>query len=115
MYFIYILYSAKADKFYIGYSIDPFHRVQQHNSIHSNTFTSKFRPWKLAAVFECSNIEAEAMKIERFIKKQKSRKLIEKLCQQDFKPDGKLAQLVTVPNSGIFGAFNLTTTIVSIE
>jgi len=71
MYFIYILYSAKADKFYIGYSIDPFHRVQQHNSIHSNTFTSKFRPWKLAAVFECSNIEAEAMKIERFIKNQK--------------------------------------------
>jgi hypothetical protein len=38
------------------------------------------------------------MEIEQFIKKQKSRKLIELLCRDDFTPAGKLAQLVRVPH-----------------
>jgi len=36
------------------------------------------------------------MKIERFIKRQKSRRLLEKLISGEI-PDGKLAQLVRVP------------------
>ena len=98
MYFIYILYSPKADKHYIGYSIDPFRRIEQHNTTYSNTFTSKFRPWQLRTIFKCSEHEVDAIQIERFIKSQKSRKFIEKLCQEDFVPDGKLAQLVRVPH-----------------
>ncbi len=39
----------------------------------------------------------KAIAIERFIKKQKSRKLIEQLCDMDFVPNGILAQLVRVP------------------
>lgn len=97
MYFIYILYSISAGKYYIGYSSDPFRRLIEHNTKPFDNFTSKYRPWKLASVFECSEIKSEAMRIERFIKKQKSRKLLEQLCNPSFIPSGILAQLVRVP------------------
>ncbi len=38
------------------------------------------------------------MKIERFIKKQKSRILLEKLIDPNFEPSGFLAQLIRVPH-----------------
>ncbi|MEP2668102.1 MAG: GIY-YIG nuclease family protein [Cyclobacteriaceae bacterium] len=97
MYFIYIIYSSEYGKYYVGYSNDPFRRLKQHNTA-TKTFTSKYRPWELATIFACSELESEAMRIEKFIKKQKSRKLIETLCKADFVPSGQLAQLVRVPH-----------------
>ena len=98
MFYIYILYSASADKFYIGYTNDPSRRLIEHNTKPFNTYTSKHRPWVLKGCFTCSENEKEVMKTERFIKKQKSRKLIEQLCNPDFIPSGSLAQLVRVPD-----------------
>ncbi|MFZ1809126.1 MAG: GIY-YIG nuclease family protein [Cyclobacteriaceae bacterium] len=98
MYFIYILYSPIHDKYYLGYSNDPYRRLIEHNTTTNITFTSKFRPWKLAAVFKCNEAESEAIRIEKFIKKQKSRKLLERLCQADFVPNEQLAMLVRVPH-----------------
>ena len=98
MYFIYILYSAIHDKYYVGYSNDPHRRLVEHNTTTNITFTSKYRPWRLAAIFSCSETESDAIRIEKFIKRQKSRKLLEKLCETDFVPDGRLAQLVRVPH-----------------
>lgn len=99
MYYIYILYSVSSDLFYVGYTVDYKRRLNEHNEQDaSNTFTSKHRPWTLKAVFECSMIEKDAMKTERFIKKQKSRKLIENLIEASFVPSGQLAQLVRVPD-----------------
>ena len=98
MYYIYILYSSVSDKFYVGYSTDPQRRLIEHNTKPFNTYTSKHRPWMLKACFECSKDEKETMRIERFIKKQKSRKLLEMLCDNTFIPDGTLAQLVNVPD-----------------
>ncbi|MDO5656200.1 MAG: GIY-YIG nuclease family protein [Flavobacteriaceae bacterium] len=98
MYFIYILYSESFDKYYVGYSTSPAERLIRHNTQdYFHTFTSKYRPWSLKAVFEVSESEGDAVNIERFIKNQKSRKLIEKLCDPEFVPTGKLAQLVRVP------------------
>jgi putative endonuclease len=71
MFYIYILYSPSSDKYYVGYSNDYERRLIEHNSSPKNTFTSKHRPWHLKAVFACGNIEASAMQIEKFIKKQK--------------------------------------------
>jgi putative endonuclease len=51
----------------------------------------------MKSVFEVEN-ESAAIKIERFIKKQKSRNLIERLCQEDFVGENILAQLVRVPH-----------------
>lgn len=98
MYYIYILKSLKSPKFYVGYSGDPWKRLYEHNNSEKNTFTSKYRTWELIAVFEASNIEGEAIRLERFIKKQKSRSLLEKLCDPYFVPEGNLAQLIRVPH-----------------
>ena len=98
MYYIYILYSEKAKLYYVGYSSDPVRRLIEHNSTPFNTFTAKHRPWLLKASFECSTSESDAIKVERFIKKQKSRRLIEQLCDKNFTPTGLLAPLVRVPD-----------------
>ena len=60
------------------------------------TFTSKYRPWELVALFKVPSLSL-ARKIENFIKKQKSRRLIEYLIDPKNIPEGKLAQLVRVP------------------
>src|SRR5690625_1695004 len=101
MFYLYILYSEISDKYYVGSSEDPWKRLVGHNTNPKTTYTSKHRPWKLKAVFEAGETRGEAVKIERIIKKQKSRKLIEKLIEPGFKPTGKLAQLVRVPRGTI--------------
>ena len=99
MYYIYVLYSESSGLFYIGYTNDYVRRLKEHNHQDQfNTFTSKHRPWLLKAVFECSMIEKEAIRIERFIKNQKSKKLLEQLIDPNFKPSGVLAQLIRVPD-----------------
>jgi putative endonuclease len=96
MYYLYILYSGTADKYYVGYSNNPGRRLQEHNFSDRITYTSKHRPWVLKAVFSCGEIEGEAMQIEKFIKKQKSRKLIERLISGEILT-GVLTQLISVP------------------
>ena len=98
MFYLYILHSSVYDKFYIGHSSDPWIRLAHHNTDDKDTFTSKYRLWVLAAVFEVGKTRSEALRIERFIKKQKSRKLIEQLIAPDFIPQSSLAQLVRVPH-----------------
>ena len=94
MFYIYILQSLTSHIYCSGYSDDPWRRVIEHNTKLFNTFTSKHRPWCLAAAFECSENESEAVRVERFIKRQKSRRLLEKLINPAFTPTGILAQLV---------------------
>ena len=96
MYHIYILYSAHADKYYIGYSLNPWARMHQHLNNGGEKFTGKYKDWQLVAVFEVSPDKKEAIAIERFIKRQKSRKLNEKMLEEDFVGKGILAQLVQV-------------------
>ena len=73
-------------------------RLEQHLSNSTDKYTGKAKDWILKTVFEVSNSAGDAMKIERFIKKQKSRKLILQLCDTEFIPTGTLAQLVRVPH-----------------
>ncbi len=98
MFYLYILHSSNHDRYYIGHSSNPWLRLAHHNTDDKDTFTSKYRPWDLTAVFEVGNTRAEALNIERFIKKQKSRKLIEQLINPEFIPQASLAQLVRVPH-----------------
>lgn len=75
-----ILYSHRADNYYLGYTSDLTSRIQQHNSDGDNiTFTRKYQPWVLKAAFECGPDRSTALRIERFLKKQKSRSLLEKM------------------------------------
>ncbi len=88
-FYIYILYSDSSDIYYVGYTNDFERRLTEHNNSEFATFTSKHRPWKLKAVFSCGSNKSNAVRIERFIKKQKNRKLIRFGNQHSF-----LAQLV---------------------
>ena len=92
-YYLYILYSEAYDKYYIGYTSDYEKRLELHNSSRFNTFTSKYRPWKIKALFKVGNSKTKALQLERFIKKQKSRSLLEKLIDVNFIPTGKLSDL----------------------
>jgi putative endonuclease len=45
-YFVYVLWSAGASRFYIGLSEDPVKRLQQHNQARTG-WTARYRPWIL--------------------------------------------------------------------
>ena len=98
MYYIYFLYSETADKYYVGHSQDPWKRLEQHLSNTGDKFTGGYHDWKLKAVFEVSDVRGDADKIEKFIKRQKSRNLLEKMLLSQFVGTGILAQLVRVPH-----------------
>ena len=95
MHYLYVLYSAKHDKYYVGETNRIDERIAEHNFSLRNTYTSKYRPWKLAALFEITN-RSKAREIEFFIKKQRSKFFIQKLVERDFS-NGILALLVRVP------------------
>jgi len=83
MFYIYILYSLKANKYYVGFTSDVNRRLEEHNDTSRvNKYTSKYHPWELVMYFEVSQNRGEALIIERFIKKQKSRVFLEKLISQ---------------------------------
>jgi putative endonuclease len=75
MFYLYIIYSAKLDRYYVGYTADIEVRIVQHNSGLSS-FTSKANDWKLVYKEQYPNRE-EAHKRELEIKSKKSRKYIE--------------------------------------
>lgn len=87
-FYIYILYSESIDKFYIGYSKNPFERLEQHNSSMYNAYTYKGRPWNIKAIYKTPS-KSYAISIERFIKKQHSKSLFLKLIDNNFIPVGK--------------------------
>jgi putative endonuclease len=97
MYYLYILYSKSSDIYYIGHTDNYQRRFLEHNELSESSYTSKHRPWQIKAVFECGDERKTAMNIERFIKKQKSRSLIEKIIAGN-NLEGILAQLVRVPH-----------------
>ncbi len=94
-YYVYILYSLSYDRYYIGHTNDIFRRVEEHNTNSRMTYTHKYRPWKLKTHYEFGS-RSNAMKIEKYIKRMKSRKVIERLIQ-DSEYFNEIAQLVGVP------------------
>ena len=98
MFYVYILYSEESDRYYVGHSSDPWKRLNQHLENGGETYTGKHSNWKLVAVFAVSELRSDAINMERFIKSQKSRKFIEKLLDETFIPEGKIAQLIRVPH-----------------
>ena len=79
MFYVYILYSESADRYYIGHTDEPDRRLEAHNTVIKNSYTAKFRPWIRKACFEVSESRGEAKRVETYLKRMKSRKLIEKL------------------------------------
>jgi putative endonuclease len=75
MFYVYILYSQKINKYYIGQTEDVAKRLISHSKRISH-YTSISDDWKLVYT-ESFDTRAEAIHRENEIKKKKSRKYIE--------------------------------------
>ena len=76
---LYILYSASIDRYYIGVSIKLARRLGRQKG-GSSKATKIGVPWVLVHT-ELYRTKSEAMKRASYLKRQKSRKLIEKIIQ----------------------------------
>jgi len=79
MYYIYILLSESSGHYYIGHTDDPERRLNEHNNADEVTFTSKHRPWKEVFRYPVSEKRSEAIIIEKYLKRRKSKTLLNKL------------------------------------
>ncbi len=80
MFYVYILRSDKDDSFYIGQTNDVNKRLNFHN-LGLSRYTSRKLPWKLVYIEEYKT-RKEALKRERFLKKQRNRKFYESLISK---------------------------------
>ncbi|MBW6479359.1 MAG: GIY-YIG nuclease family protein [Bacteroidales bacterium] len=79
-YFVYILFSEKFDKLYIGHTNNIDRRIYEHNLGHEKSTRSGI-PWKLVYSRAFAS-RSEAYNEEQRIKKRKSKKYLEKLINQ---------------------------------
>ena len=79
MFYTYILFSIKKNKFYIGSSSNLQERLLKHNSNHKG-FTGGVGDWQVV-YHENYKSKSEATQREMQIKKWKSRKMIDSLVK----------------------------------
>jgi putative endonuclease len=82
VFYVYILFSERGDKFYVGHSSDPERRLIEHNTSPELKYTSKFRPWKLLMAIEISDSRGDAIKVEGFLKAQKTSEFLRKIVNE---------------------------------
>ena len=85
MYYCYILYSEKLDKFYIGSTNNISGRLQSHNTSNKG-FTSTGKPWIIVFSEEFDDRKS-AIKRESQLKKWKNRKALEELINKVEHPE----------------------------
>jgi putative endonuclease len=79
MHFFYIIYSESLDTFYIGETYSVVERVFKHNShTYENSFTKIASDWKLVVSYELTSRD-EAIFVEKFVKRMKSKVFINKI------------------------------------
>ncbi len=79
MHFVYIIYSDKLNRYYVGETEQLDLRLEQHTTgFFKNSYTAKTTDWKLHLVINCEN-RTKARKIEMHIKRMKSIKYIQDL------------------------------------
>ncbi len=66
-YVVYILYSRKFDKTYIGYSQDLIDRFYSHNFFATKGYTVRYRPWEVMHL-EFFKTQKQAMQQEKYYK-----------------------------------------------
>jgi putative endonuclease len=49
-YFLYVLWSATGQRFYLGISEDPDHRLEQHNAPDADGWTRRYQPWTIVHI-----------------------------------------------------------------
>ena len=78
MFYVYILYSEKIDRYYVGYSENPALRLEDRHNKGKVKATKGGAPYRLIK-HKGFTTEIEAIREEKRIKKMKSRKYIEQI------------------------------------
>jgi len=80
MFTVYVLYSEKYDKIYIGFTSDLEARLKSHNQLSRKGWTVRYRPWEIIYT-ETYADKQSAMRRERALKSSRGRKFIRSLLQ----------------------------------
>ncbi|WP_396152256.1 GIY-YIG nuclease family protein [Flavobacterium sp.] len=80
---VYMLYSEKFDKTYVGFTSSLIERFKSHNFLATSGYTLKFRPWKVVYL-EFYNSKTEAMNREKWLKTGNGRTFIKNLKSKNF-------------------------------
>jgi len=75
MYTVYVLYSKKFNKIYIGYTSDLENRLLSHNKLATKGYTVRYRPWKVAFTEDYPD-KNSALKREKALKGGQGRQFI---------------------------------------
>lgn len=79
MHYFYILHSNSIDKYYIGETPNIDVRVKQYNCHYfKKSYTKAASDWRIALALKCASKE-EALYLEKFVKRMKSRKFTGKV------------------------------------
>jgi putative endonuclease len=89
MYFVYILYSQSADRYYVGHTANIASRLESHHreDFADVKYTRKNGPWRLVYIEKDFITRGDAMKREKEIKNWKSRIKIIQLISNGGAPD----------------------------
>ena len=87
MHHLYILYSPSVEKYYVGQSANAIERFRFHQSAGNAIWTRRGQPWKLVAYFEFQT-KKDSLIAERFVKRQKSTRTIQKIVKEGFRFEG---------------------------
>ncbi|MGB5980743.1 MAG: GIY-YIG nuclease family protein [Nonlabens sp.] len=82
---VYILFSKTLDRYYMGMTgEDAYSRLLAHNSARygNDRYTAQANDWELKLVMDCDD-NRHALRLERKIKKMKSRKYLENLMKYE--------------------------------
>ena len=82
-YYLYILESKSAKRYYTGISQNAEKRLEYHNTMEKG-FTSRYRPWEIKFT-KGYDTKEEAMLAERKIKSWKSKTMIERVISGEIK------------------------------
>jgi putative endonuclease len=77
MFYVYVLYSEKAKRRYVGMSGDPEKRLVQHNGGYTKS-TKAYRPWTKVYT-ESFETVLEAVKREKYLKSGVGREFLDKI------------------------------------
>lgn len=79
-FFVYVLFSEKDKKLYIGFSSDVFRRLEQHNA-GMNTSTAPRRPLRLI-YFEAHILASDALRRESYFKTSSGKRTLQIILKQ---------------------------------
>ncbi|MES2448764.1 MAG: GIY-YIG nuclease family protein [Bacteroidota bacterium] len=82
MFTVYVLYSIKFDKIYVGYTSDLEQRLLSHNVFATKGYTIRYRPWEVLFTEQFGS-KTEATKREKQLKSGVGREMIWNLIRRN--------------------------------